>query len=81
MKRREHLLDNKFFECCCARCSDPKELGAYTSALYCPKCERGIVLADNALNIETTWSCTSKNIGKCTGYTISAKSMKLLIER
>ncbi|KAK9883474.1 hypothetical protein WA026_001650 [Henosepilachna vigintioctopunctata] len=37
LKRREHLLENKFFDCYCKRCSDPTELGTYLSALICPK--------------------------------------------
>ncbi|CAH0563607.1 unnamed protein product [Brassicogethes aeneus] len=80
-KRREHLLDNKFFECNCSRCQDPAELGAYSSALYCPKCSKGLVLANNPLDFETSYSCTSKTSGKCAGYTITNNSMKLLINR
>ncbi|CAG9864919.1 unnamed protein product [Phyllotreta striolata] len=80
LKRREHLLNNKFFECFCKRCSDPTELGSYSSALLCPKCTTGIVLCDNPLHAESTWSCTELS-KKCPGYTITAKSMKLLLDR
>ncbi|XP_056644381.1 SET domain-containing protein SmydA-8-like isoform X1 [Diorhabda sublineata] len=79
MKRREHLLDNKFFECYCKRCSDPSELGSYCSALQCPKCQSGLVLCDDPLNFDSPWSCT--NTKKCPGYSITAKSMKLLLNR
>lgn len=37
-KRREHLLESKFFECCCLRCKDPTEFGTFTCALKCPRC-------------------------------------------
>ncbi|XP_075213241.1 SET domain-containing protein SmydA-8-like [Lycorma delicatula] len=33
--RREHLKQNKYFDCKCERCSDPTELGSYISALKC----------------------------------------------
>lgn len=81
MKRREHLLENKFFECRCSRCSDPTELGTYTSALLCPKCKSGLVLSTQPLNAEAHWSCTNKLNSQCPGYTVSAKSVNLLIER
>ncbi|KAJ8940713.1 hypothetical protein NQ318_009116 [Aromia moschata] len=80
LKRREHLLDNKFFECHCRRCSDPMELGTYTSAVICPKCKTGLVLCDNPLDTESPWSCNDTT-GKCPGYRIQARSMKLLLHR
>lgn len=78
-KRREHLLENKFFECSCKRCSDPTELGTYTGAVICPKCDNGLVLCDNPLEFNSTWSC--KNSKVCPGYSISATSMKMLLNR
>lgn len=80
LKRREHLLDNKFFECYCKRCSDPTELGCYSAALLCPKCKTGVVLCDNPLDFDSSWSCTNSS-KKCPGYTIPARSMKLLLNR
>lgn len=79
-KRREHLLENKFFECRCQRCSDPTELGTYCGALLCPKCDNGLVLCDKPLDFDSTWSCTSSR-SYCPGYTISATSMNLLLNR
>ncbi|XP_050298611.1 SET domain-containing protein SmydA-8-like [Anthonomus grandis grandis] len=79
-KRREHLLENKFFECRCKRCADPTELGTYTGALICPKCDNGLVLCDNPLNFDSTWSCIYSG-KQCPGYVISANSMKLLLNR
>ncbi|XP_063625594.1 SET domain-containing protein SmydA-8 [Cydia splendana] len=35
--RRHHLADSKFFECACARCADPTELGTNYSAIKCKK--------------------------------------------
>ncbi|XP_050502228.1 SET domain-containing protein SmydA-8-like [Diabrotica virgifera virgifera] len=80
LKRREHLLDNKFFECYCKRCSDPTELGCYSSALQCPKCKSGLVLCDNPLDCDSSWSCTNSS-KDCPGYIIKAKSLKLLLNR
>lgn len=80
MKRREHLLDNKFFECFCQRCSDAAELGTYSGALLCPKCENGLVLCDKPTSFESSWSCTNSD-GKCPGYSIPPGSMKLLLNR
>ena len=36
--RQEHLLTSKFFTCACERCTDPTELGTFTSAMVCPTC-------------------------------------------
>lgn len=80
LKRREHLLENKFFECHCKRCSDPTELGTYSGALICPKCKTGLVLCDNPLDAESSWSCNNQQ-GNCPGYSITARSMKLLLHR
>ncbi|KAJ8915038.1 hypothetical protein NQ315_016013, partial [Exocentrus adspersus] len=79
LKRREHL-ENKFFECRCRRCSDPTELGTYAGALICPKCHTGLVLYNNPLDADSSWSCNNNQAG-CPGYTIPARSMKLLLQR
>ncbi|CAG9767203.1 unnamed protein product [Ceutorhynchus assimilis] len=79
-KRREHLLENKFFECKCQRCCDKTELGTYSGALLCPKCDNGLVLCDNPLNFDSSWSCNSS--GKyCPGYSINANSIRVLLNR
>ncbi|KAJ8981911.1 hypothetical protein NQ317_007303 [Molorchus minor] len=62
------------------RCSDPTELGTYSGALICPKCKTGLVLSDQPLKPESSWSCKDKS-GKCPGYSIPARSMKLLLHR
>ena len=79
LKRREHLLENKFFECQCSRCADPTELGTYSGALICPKCRTGCVLSTDPLNAEADWKCT--NVGKCPGYKITSRSMQLLTDK
>ncbi|XP_017777901.1 PREDICTED: protein msta-like [Nicrophorus vespilloides] len=79
LKRREHLLENKFFHCMCARCRDPTECGTFAGALRCPKCPDGYVLALEPLSPESDWKCN--NINGCPGYKITAKSMELLINR
>lgn len=83
IRRREHLLENKFFECYCRRCSDPTELNTFVSALLCPKCKTGCVLPNDPLNFDSSWSCynTTKENISCPGYTISSKSVRLLIDR
>nr|CAI5824241.1 unnamed protein product [Callosobruchus analis] len=80
LKRREYILNNKFFECRCERCSDPTELGSYFSALICPKCQTGLILCDKPLCFESSWSC--RNFPKrCVGYKMTARSMELLLNR
>ncbi|CAH1996043.1 unnamed protein product [Acanthoscelides obtectus] len=80
LKRREYILNNKFFECCCIRCSDPAELGSYFSALICPKCQTGLILCDKPLSLQSSWSCN--NFPKrCVGYNMTARSMELLLNR
>ncbi|KAJ1529909.1 hypothetical protein ONE63_006638 [Megalurothrips usitatus] len=57
LKRREHLKESKFFDCCCARCSDPTELGSMCSALVCPRCGRPSVLPVEPLQADSPWRC------------------------
>lgn len=47
--RRAHLREGKFFDCSCARCADPTELGTNLSSLKCSKCDNGWVLSSNPL--------------------------------
>lgn len=37
LKRRQHLIEEKFFWCQCARCRDPTEFGTNCSAVRCSK--------------------------------------------
>ncbi|KAF7285495.1 hypothetical protein GWI33_010593 [Rhynchophorus ferrugineus] len=79
-KRREQLLENKFFECRCRRCSDPTELETYIGALICPKCDNGLVLCNNPLDFKSAWNCVNST-KSCPGYSLSAQSHKLLMNR
>ncbi|XP_052132118.1 SET domain-containing protein SmydA-8-like, partial [Frankliniella occidentalis] len=55
MLRREHLQLSKFFDCDCARCADPTELGTHMSSLKCTKCDNGIILSTNPLGEYEWW--------------------------
>ncbi|XP_063895180.1 SET domain-containing protein SmydA-8 [Helicoverpa armigera] len=61
--RRDFLAESKFFQCDCARCADPTELGTHLSTLKCSKCDNGVILATNPLDNEAPWSCNDKNCG------------------
>lgn len=74
LKRREHLQEGKFFWCQCERCTDPTELGTYTSAIQCPKCRGGLILSTDPLNQEADWRC------RACKYIVSADSMLKLID-
>jgi hypothetical protein len=78
LKRRDHLKESKFFDCTCARCSDPTELGTYAGALKCPQCSTGVVLSTAPLDRDADWQC---NNNACTGYTVSARSVRHLIDK
>lgn len=78
LKRREHLKESKFFDCACARCSDPTELGTYAGALKCPKCGTGAVLSTEPLNSDAKWHCNNVS---CIGYSVPGHSVKQLMER
>lgn len=47
--RREKLRQHKYFECKCARCTDPTELGTHLGTLKCTKCDNGIIISTNPL--------------------------------
>jgi hypothetical protein len=78
LKRRDHLKESKFFDCTCARCSDPTELGTYAGALKCPQCSTGVVLSTAPLDRDADWHC---NNNACTGYTVHSSSVRHLIDK
>lgn len=43
IQRRLHLRQAKCFDCSCARCQDPEELGSFAGAQNCVKCKAGKV--------------------------------------
>ncbi|XP_022197560.2 SET domain-containing protein SmydA-8 isoform X2 [Nilaparvata lugens] len=76
LRRREHLKTAKFFDCICARCSDPTELGTNLSSLKCPKCLKGAVLSTKPLDDKADWLCTN-----CSQYSVPYHTIEKLIER
>ncbi|KAH9632380.1 hypothetical protein HF086_011880 [Spodoptera exigua] len=76
LKRREHIKHSKFFECSCARCRDPTELGTYASAFRCPRCA-GRVLPSAPLDPAALWHCVDNNCQ----YVMTAPSVQLLLKR
>ncbi len=69
--RRRGLVDNWLFNCGCARCLDPTELGSFLSALRCFKCRQDFLLCHfDALE----WVCRG-----C-GYKIGDNEATELIE-
>ncbi|KAK3926931.1 SET domain-containing protein SmydA-8, isoform A [Frankliniella fusca] len=95
LKRREHLKESKFFDCCCPRCSDPTELGTMCSALVCPRCGRASVLPTDPLQADAPWRCVPRSApapaptpaGKhaepnpCPGYEMPAKEVKEFLDK
>ncbi|XP_050079732.1 SET domain-containing protein SmydA-8-like [Anopheles maculipalpis] len=75
LKRRQHLKEEKFFDCNCRRCTDATELGTYCSAFRCSKCRRGLILPVNPLNQESEWRCH-----QCSN-SLSCESVILLLEK
>jgi len=55
--RQELLNLGKFFHCQCPRCSDPTELGTYSSAMICPKCKKGYMVCNDVSSIKADWRC------------------------
>lgn len=80
LQRRQHLFDCKFFWCICNRCADSRELGTNVGTLICPRCGQGTVVSTSPLEVQAPWACTS-NSTDCSGYTISADSVRLLMKR
>jgi hypothetical protein len=65
LKRRMKLRDKWFFECGCARCRDPTELGSHASTLLCRVCVPGEgsspgggrVMSSDPLDPVAPWVC------------------------
>ena len=60
--RRRKIRKNWFFDCTCARCCDPTEMGTFASALLCPDCGKagneGFLLPAYPLNPACPWTCS-----------------------
>lgn len=57
MERRLHLKQTKIFDCDCRRCADATEFETHGSSLKCQKCKVGLVISNEPLNSESSWSC------------------------
>jgi Zn finger protein HypA/HybF involved in hydrogenase expression len=49
MDRQQHLMEGKYFQCQCERCSDPTELETHFSSMKCRDCLYGDVDSSNPL--------------------------------
>ena len=58
VQRQQKISKNWYFDCCCARCSDPSELGTNLSGVLCPlsSCQ-GVLLPRPGL---PQYSCTAQ---------------------
>lgn len=70
LKRKFTIRDFWNFDCNCARCQDPSELGSLMSAMKCPDCESGDLLTTNPMDLQASWLCS-----KC-GHKQSAESVQ-----
>ena len=59
LQRRALLARGKCFECDCARCADPAELGSYASAIRCTLCDdkEQFLLPEDPLSAGSPWRC------------------------
>ncbi|XP_067613512.1 SET domain-containing protein SmydA-8 [Eurosta solidaginis] len=57
LMRRQHLQLAKCFQCTCARCKDPEELGTFAGAILCSKCKIGKIISTNPLDNGAIWKC------------------------
>lgn len=68
LRRRSHLKETKFFDCCCPRCCDPTELGSHLSSLACPRCSgRNYTVPEDPLNPASFWKCQGEKCGNRIG--------------
>uniref|UniRef100_A0A0C9R3R4 Msta_1 protein n=2 Tax=Fopius arisanus TaxID=64838 RepID=A0A0C9R3R4_9HYME len=60
-ERRVFLQEGKYFNCTCAMCQDPQELGAHLSSILCPRCRKEFlgVPRVNPFGRERNWICRS----------------------
>lgn len=71
LKRRMKLRDKWFFDCTCARCLDPTELGSFTSALLCQACAtpEAHMVSEFSQDATAPWKCV-----KC-GFLLRAEEV------
>jgi len=73
--RRQTMKEKWFFDCSCARCRDPTELGSHFSSLLCTlsKCGGAVVSLDTSSNT-SDWACQ-----QCAGL-VSYEAVKIILE-
>ncbi|XP_059610034.1 SET domain-containing protein SmydA-8-like [Phlebotomus argentipes] len=59
LQRREHLRQNKFFDCFCERCGDPTELSTFAGSFICSKCNSGKMIPMNPFEDAAPWKCSA----------------------
>lgn len=52
------VVRQQSFNCKCTRCLDPTELQSFNSAIQCYKCQEGLVLPLNPVDIKSEWKCS-----------------------
>ncbi|EDW69913.1 SET domain-containing protein SmydA-8 [Drosophila virilis] len=62
IQRRVHLKQVKCFDCACARCEDPTELGTFAGAHVCGKCKVGKIISMDPLQLAANWKCEVCNL-------------------
>ncbi|CAH1406319.1 unnamed protein product [Nezara viridula] len=56
--RRARLRECKYFDCTCARCSDPTEMGTHIGTFKCTKCDNGFITSTQPLDDNAPWKCS-----------------------
>ena len=69
----KNSFDIRYFDCECARCSDPTELGSHTNTLLCPACRAGHLLPLHPLDYDSAWLC------KC-GHSETSQAVTQLVQ-
>ena len=62
-RRRRRIRDEWFFDCLCARCSDPSERGTNISGVKCSRCAAGVLLPAQPLHHAAPWLCNKVRRG------------------
>lgn len=59
LQRRQHLRQNKYFECFCERCGDPTELSTFAGSFNCTRCNNGKMIPENPFEDTAPWKCSA----------------------
>ncbi|XP_023321991.1 protein msta [Eurytemora carolleeae] len=62
LKRRTQIKNSWYFDCTCARCTDPTEFGTLASSVYCPLCRVGLMLPQNSLQYSINFLTKYKSL-------------------